>query len=55
MLGPVRKLLAKEITAWNQAFHNDALASGRVPGWETWLAEWREEGVIQGLEAMNLK
>ena len=53
MPGPVRKFLAKDIMAWNQAFDDDAFAGGRVPGWETWLAERREKGIIHGLEAMN--
>lgn len=55
MPGPVRKFLAKDIMASNQAFDDDAFAGGRVPGWETWLAERREKGIIQGLDAMSLK
>ena len=32
MPGPVRKFLAKDIMAWNQAFDADAFAGGRVAG-----------------------
>lgn len=54
MPGPVIKFLAKDIMAWDQAFDDDAFAGGRVPGWETWLAERREKGILDGLEAMGL-
>ncbi len=54
MPGPVRKFLAKDIMAWNQAFDDDAFAGGRVSGWETWLAERRERGIIDGIEAMRI-
>lgn len=53
MPGPVRKFLAKDIMAWNKAFDDDAFAGGRVPGWETWLAERRQKGIIDGIEAMS--
>ena len=55
MPGPVRKFLAKDIMASNQAFDDDAFAGGRVPGWETWLAERREKGVVRGMEALSMK
>ena len=55
MPGPVRKFLAKDIMAWNKAFDDDAFAGGRVPGWETWLAERREKGFIQVIEAMSIE
>ena len=55
MPGPVRKFLAKDIVASNQAFEDDAFAGGRVPGWETWLTERREKGIIDGIEAMSLE
>lgn len=54
MPGPVRKFLAKDIMAWNQAFDDDAFAGGRVPGWEPWLAKRRGEGMIDWLGAMSL-
>lgn len=54
MPGPVRKLLAKDIMAWNYAFDDDAFAGGRVPGWETWLAERREKGFVHGMEALSI-
>lgn len=49
MPGPVRKFLAKDIMAWNEAFGDDAFAGGRVPGWETWLAERREKGIVEAM------
>lgn len=55
MPGPVRKFLAKDIMSWNQSFDDDAFAGGRVPGWETWLAERREKGIIHGLEALSME
>ncbi|KAM0794008.1 hypothetical protein BDR22DRAFT_968030 [Usnea florida] len=54
MPGPVRKFLAKDIMASNQAFDDDAFAGGRVPGWETWLAERRAKGNIGGVERMHI-
>lgn len=54
MPGPVRKFLAKDIMASNQAFDDDAFAGGRVPGWETWLAERREKGIVHGIEALSI-
>lgn len=54
MPGPVRKFLAKDIMAWNEAFGDDAFAGGRVPGWEPWLAERRVKGILQGIEALSL-
>ena len=50
MPGPVRKFLAKDIMAWNGAFGDDAFAGGRVPGWESWLAERREKGIVEVME-----
>ncbi|KAI4235948.1 MAG: hypothetical protein L6R40_006316 [Gallowayella cf. fulva] len=50
--GAVRKFLAKDIMAWNQSFGDDAFADGVVPGWETWLAERRETGIVTGLEGL---
>ncbi|KAF6232606.1 hypothetical protein HO173_009274 [Letharia columbiana] len=55
MPGPVRKFLAKDIMAWNEAFGDDAFAGGRVPGWEPWLAERREMGILQGIEALSIE
>lgn len=50
MPGPVRKFLAKDIMAWNGAFGDDAFAGGRVPGWESWLAERRAKGIAEVME-----
>lgn len=55
MPGPVRKFLAKDIMASNGAFDDDAFAGGRVPGWETWLAERRGKGILHGMEALSLE
>ena len=46
--GPVRKFLAKDIMAWNQSFGDDAFAPGFVPGWETWLAHRKQNGLLLG-------
>ena len=55
MPGRVRKFLAKDIVAWNNTFHDDAFANGRVPGWETWLAQRRENGLIHSLIALEIR
>lgn len=52
--GAVRKFLAKDIMAWNQSFDDDAFANGRVPGWETWLAQRREDGLVQEMRAVQI-
>jgi hypothetical protein len=37
--GPVYKFLAKDIMHWNNAWEDDAFASGKVHGWELYLIE----------------
>ena len=51
---PVRKFLAKDIMAWNRSFDDDAFANGRVPGWETWLAQRRGAGLLPSMENLKL-
>lgn len=51
--GKVHKFLVNDIMGWNNsfvdavfadgAFAGDAFANGKVPGWESWLAERRAE------------
>lgn len=41
--GKVHKFLAKDIMGCNNSFADDAFANRKVPGWEPWLAERREE------------
>ena len=48
--GPVRKFLAKDIMAYNDSFDDDAFAKGRVPGWEVWLAQRREDRTLRSIE-----
>ena len=52
--GPVRKFLAKDIMAWNKSFGDDAFAGGGVPGWETWLEERRNAGIVERLEGLKI-
>ncbi|KAL8819624.1 MAG: hypothetical protein Q9191_007695 [Dirinaria sp. TL-2023a] len=52
--GPVHKFLAKDIMAWNHSFDDDAFANGRVPGWETWLAQRREAGLLRSMETLEI-
>ena len=47
MPGPVRKFLAKDIMVRNRSWDDDAFAGGYIPGWETWLRERREMGVLE--------
>ena len=54
MPGPVRKFLAKDIMAWNSSFSDDAFAGGRVPGWEAWLAQRREVGLLEDIQALGI-
>lgn len=52
--GPVRKFLAKDIMAYNDSFADDAFANGRVPGWETWLAQRKELGILKAMEGLKI-
>lgn len=52
--GPNRKFLAKDIMTYNHSFDDDAFANGRVPGWETWLAQRREQGIIDGMGKLKV-
>ena len=44
--GKVRKFLAKDIMHYNNSFADDAFASDVPPGWETWLAKRRVDGLL---------
>lgn len=50
----VRKFLAKDIMAWNKSFGDDAFAGGVVPGWETWLIERRNAGIVKRQEDVKI-
>ena len=54
MPGPVKKFLARDNMAYKCSFHDDAFANGRVPGWETWLAQRREDGLMIGFQALRI-
>ena len=50
----VRKFLAKDIMSYNHSFHDDAFANDTVPGWEKWLVQRREIGVLEGMENLEI-
>ena len=50
----VRKFLAKDIMSYNQSFQDDAFANDTVPGWEKWLVQRREIGVLEGMKNLEI-
>ena len=49
-----RKFLAKAIMSWNNSFEDDAFANDTVPGWEKWLVQRREVGVLESMKNLDI-